>query len=59
MVKAGDALLTLEHTRKHRITSKEQVEWLSQEETRELVCLRKITEMMKGEPQAVLPLKGS
>lgn len=54
MVRAGDALLTLKHGRKRRITRKEQVKWLRQEETRELVCRRKITETMKGEPQAVL-----
>ena len=41
------------------ITRKQQVKALSQEETGELICLRKSAEMMKGGPQAILTLKGS
>ena len=44
----GRHILTLEHTRKPMITWKQQVKALNQEETGELVCLRKSAEMMKG-----------
>lgn len=57
MARAGGTLI-LEHTGRHMVPEGAG-EGLSQEGTKELVCLRKITEMTKGVPQASLNSKGS